>query len=89
MYSANASKITSNSKMFKILQLIILNNGATKYECITTALGVVGSNQKLRGYYSCTFRGLVNAGVLCQSKTSYKYYITADGISKYVEAANR
>ena len=89
MYTANASNITSDSKMFKILQLIITKNGATKYECVTGVLGVTGSKQRLRGYYSCTFRGLVDAGVLSYSKQNYKYNITTTGIHKYIAAGNK
>ena len=89
MYTANASKMTVNSKMYKILQLILLNRGATKYECVTKILGVVGSKQRLRGYYSCTFRGLVDAGILSYSKKDYKYNITTAGIHKYIAAGNK
>lgn len=64
MYTANGSRLTRESNGFKMLQLISETGGASKYDCLTIALGKKGSRSELRGYYSCYFRGLVDNKVL-------------------------
>lgn len=86
MYTANGNRMVKDNNTYKMLELILKNNGATKYECLTQALGKVGSKQKLRGYYSCFFRGLVDSGVLEYDHKTYKYYITAKGANLFLKA---
>jgi hypothetical protein len=89
MYNANATRINKNSQIFKILNTIAVKNGATKYECLTEGLGLEGSKQRLRGYYSVCFRGLSDNGVLSYSKENYKYHLTQLGIQRYLDAASK
>jgi len=86
-YTANATRLTTSSKGFKMLSLIIKKDGTTKYECLTEALGKVGSKEQLRGYYSCYFRGWMDSGVVSYDPTTYKYHITPAGTHLYVLAS--
>jgi hypothetical protein len=85
-YSANGKNMVKDNNAYKMLELIINNDGATKYECLTKALGKVGSKQQLRGYYSCYFRGLVDSGVLTHDPKTFKYHITPHGSQLYIIA---
>jgi len=88
-YTANGTRLTKSTQGFKMLQLIILKNGCTKYECVTEALGKVGSKQKLRGYYSCYFRGLVDSDVLEYNARTKKYRCTSHGATVFLDASAR
>lgn len=88
-YTANASRLTVKSQGFKILDFIAANDGATKYECVTEALGKTGTKQELRGYYCVTFQGWVRNGILSYDKKTYKYQLTAKGAQAYVKALKR
>ena len=85
MYTANGSRLTTASKGFAILRHIANTGGASKYDCLTIALGKIGSKKDLRGYYSCYFRGLVDNGVLNPSVKGV-YTITDHGKSLLLNA---
>ena len=88
-YTANATTLNRNSKGVDMLEHIISNNGATKYECLTQALGKIGSKEKLRGYYSCYFRGWVDSGVVTLNHITHKYPCTKYGASLYLTALTK
>ena len=85
LYTANGSKLTTSSKGFAILRHIANNGGASKYDCLTIALGKSGSKNDLRGYYSSYFRGLVDNGVLNPSVKGV-YTLTEHGKSVLLKA---
>lgn len=87
--SVNATKLTSDSQGFKILDYIIKNEGATKYDCLTQALGKRGTRDQLRGYYSVYFQSLRANNVLIYNNVSKKYHITPLGLARYVVAQAR
>ena len=90
-YHSNARTITTESKTFKILSYIHKNVGATKYECVTNVLGLKGSKDLLRGYYSSIFRGWVDNDVLSPGshKNGFKYTLTSNGIEMMKDAMLR
>lgn len=79
MYSANATHLKRGSKGHKMLKYIVEHGGATKYTLLTKALGVKGSKQGLRGYYSAYMRGWVDSDVVSYDPSTYMYYITPKG----------
>lgn len=85
-YTANANRMKFGQNGFKMMQYILKNDGATKYECLTEALGKKGSKHRLRGYYSCYFRGWMDAGVVTYDPKTYKYHATAHGAHQYLLA---
>jgi len=78
-YTVTGTKLTSKSNGFKILKFIASQNGATKYDCLTKALGKVGTHKALRGYYSSYFRGLVDNNVVKLNYCTNEYMITDYG----------
>lgn len=88
-YNCNGSKLNITSKGTLILNHIRENNGATKYSCITEILCIEGSKSRLRGYYSCTFRGWMDHGLLNYNPANYEYSLTSKGHSRLIAALNR
>lgn len=79
MYNANGSKLKIGSNGYKMLQYIVENGGATKYELVTKVLGKKGTRKSLRGYYSCYMRGWMDHGVVSYDASTYKYQVTLKG----------
>jgi len=86
-YTATGSKMKKGQNGFKMMRYILSNECATKYECLTEALGKSGSKKSLRGYYSCYFKGWINSGVVTYDKSTYKYHATAKGAHYFLEAS--
>lgn len=78
-YTANGSKLKLGSNGHKMLQYIVANGGATKYELVTKVLGKKGTRKSLRGYYSCYMRGWMDAGVVKYNSFSCTYEVTQKG----------
>jgi hypothetical protein len=85
-YTANANRLTVNTNGYKMLEYIVMNDGATKYELVTNVLGKTGTKKSLRGYYSCYMRGWVDSGIVEYDKTNFKYYITRLGMNRMLSA---
>lgn len=85
-YTATGKNMKKGQNGFKMMRHILANDGATKYECLTEALGKSGSKQDLRGYYSCYFRGWVDSGVVTYDPKTYKYHATAKGAHYFLNA---
>lgn len=88
-YTVTATNLRSSSKGYKVLQYILNKEGATKYECVTEVLGKTGSRSELRGYYSDSFRGWVDNGVLTRDPKTMMYNITPYGRSLVLKASLR
>lgn len=79
MYNANGSKLKLGSNGYKMLQYIVANGGATKYDLVTKVLKKVGTRQRLRGYYSCYMRGWMDNGIVSYNRFSNTYEATPKG----------
>lgn len=88
-HSENENSLSKNSPGFQMLQLIILNNGATKYECLTQALGKVGSKQMLRKKYALFFNAWLNTNVCTYNHRTHKYRCTSHGAELFVKASEK
>ena len=85
-YKSNASRINKRSKGYKMLELIIRNSGATKYECLQE-IGKQGTKKQLRGYYSVYFQGWVKNKVVSYESKHHKYKITNHGKMMFLKAS--
>lgn len=88
-YTATGKNMKKGQNGYKMMQYILVNEGATKYECLTNALGKTGSKQKLRGYYSCYFAGWMQAGIVTYDPKTYKYHATAKGANYFIKASEK
>jgi hypothetical protein len=84
----NATRINRDSKGFKMLETVLINAGASKYECLI-AMGKTGSKQELRGHYCTYFQAYRNNGLLTLNETTNNYHITHLGRVLYLEALKR
>lgn len=83
-YTANGKNMKKGQNGFKMMEFILKNNGATKYELVTNVLGKVGTKKELRGYYSCYMRGWVDSGLVELDTKTHKYYATAKGANYFL-----
>lgn len=79
IYTADGTRIKLGSKGHKMLQYIVDNGYATKYDLVTKVLGKTGTRRQLRGYYSCYMRGWMDHGILGYNQSNYAYYVTDKG----------
>lgn len=77
----DGSKSNKDSKYFKILKYIIEHGPTTKYDCVTNALGVIGTRKRLRGYYSTMFQTMRLNKLLVLNYDNYTYCITDKSIA--------
>jgi Mn-dependent DtxR family transcriptional regulator len=83
------TRMKADSSMTKVLRYIDLNQGATKYECLTEALGYSGTKSQLRGTFSCMFQDLKQIGVCDYNSKTYKYTLTEKGERLLAKALER
>jgi hypothetical protein len=94
MYWSSNVRITGerfnkNSKGFRILRFIEKQNGASKYDCLTTVLRKTKSRQKLRGYYSVYFGLMVKANLLTLDSKTHIYSVTEKGKELILSVKNK